>query len=48
MYRNIRYTLDRTHPLQPLAVVRAQNQGEFGCCLLLLHTQPVVEAVGMW
>jgi hypothetical protein len=32
VYRNIRYTLDRTPPFHPLAVVRAQNQGEFRCC----------------
>jgi hypothetical protein len=48
VYRNIRYTLDRGHPLQVPCGGKARTFGLFLNLLSLLKPSLVVEAVGMW
>ena len=48
MYRNIRYTLDRGHPLQVPCGARGLSLGLWLVFALLLNPHLVVEAVGMW
>ncbi len=45
MYRDMRYVLDRRHPLHPLAQVRVLF---LGFRLSYVIPKPVVEAVGMY
>jgi hypothetical protein len=48
VYRNIRYTLDRTHPLQVPCAGRAVNLAFALFFVVDFRYMPAVEAVGMW